>query len=107
MSAQKSKTETGSSVDFDLIIHTPARLQIVSILYVIESADFTFLTHQTGFTRGNLSSHLTKLEDAGYVDIEKKFIKKIPRTIVSLSKSGRKAFKKYKQDMKNLLDISD
>ena len=54
----------------DKIIHEPARLMLMAYLYVIESADFLFLERQTGLTRGNLSSHMAKLEDAGYVDVQ-------------------------------------
>ena len=90
--------------DIDRIIHEPARLLILAYLFVVESADFLFLMNQTGLTRGNLSSHLSKLEDAGYIDIKKEFVKKIPRTLLSLTKKGRRAFKAYRQNMKQVLD---
>lgn len=72
---------------------------IVSYLYVVESADFVFLRNQTGLTDGNLSSHLTKLESAGYIDIEKKFKAKKPQTLLKLSENGRKAFELYQKKM--------
>jgi len=90
--------------DIDRIIHEPARLLILAYLFVVESADFLFLMNQTGLTRGNLSSHLSKLEDAEYIHIKKEFVKKIPRTLLSLTKSGRKAFQTYRQSMKQVLD---
>jgi DNA-binding transcriptional ArsR family regulator len=72
-------------------------------LYVVESADFLFLERQTGLTKGNLSSHLSKLEIAGYVTINKEFVEKIPRTLISLSRKGSEAFKKYLSEMKWML----
>ena len=91
-------------VKLDRIIHEPARLNIVAHLYVVESADFLFLLHQTGLTRGNLSSHLSKLEDAGYVAVEKKFVDKTPRTLLSLTEEGRRAFQEYRTNMKQVLN---
>jgi len=81
--------------EIDKIIHGPARLTILAYLYVIESADFLFLKQQTGLTKGNLSSHLITLEKAGYVDVKKEFVDKIPRTLLRLSAKGRKAFRGY------------
>ncbi|MFX0076289.1 MAG: winged helix-turn-helix domain-containing protein [Candidatus Hermodarchaeota archaeon] len=89
--------------DIDKIIHEPARLMIMSYLYVVESADFVFLRNQTGLTDGNLSSHLAKLESSGYVDIEKKFKGKKPQTILKLSKQGREAFEVYRKKMEQVL----
>lgn len=89
--------------DIDRLIHEPARLLIMSTLYVVEEADFTFLMNQTGLTWGNLSSHISKLESAGYVKIEKTFIRKKPQSIAALSEQGRTAFNQYRQGMLNLL----
>ena len=96
--------ELKQMVDIDRIIHEPARFLIMAYLYVVESADFLFLMNQTGLTRGNLSSHLSKLEAAGYVAIQKEFVKKMPRTSLSLTDAGRKAFSDYRQQMKQVLD---
>lgn len=105
MAANKSEAdELKQVVDIDRIIHEPARFLIMAYLYVVDSADFLFLMNQTGLTRGNLSSHLSKLETAGYVDIQKEFVKKMPRTILSLSEDGRKAFNEYRQQMKQVLE---
>ncbi|MCK5145138.1 transcriptional regulator [bacterium] len=90
--------------EIDKMIHEPARLQIIANLYVVESADFLFLMNQTGLTRGNLSSHLSKLEKAGYLDIKKEFIRKIPRTLLCLTQDGRKAFDSYRKRMQRVLD---
>lgn len=85
--------------DIDRIIHEPGRLLILIYLYSVEKADFTFLKHQTGMTQGNLSSHLQKLETAGYIHTEKKFRNKRPLTIVRLSENGREAFDGYVRTM--------
>lgn len=90
--------------EIDRIIHEPARLLIMAYLFVVESADFLFLERQTGLTRGNLSSHLGKLEDAGYVLIKKEFVDKIPRTLLALTPSGRQAFSAYRDNIKQVLD---
>jgi DNA-binding MarR family transcriptional regulator len=90
--------------DIDRIVHEPARLLILAYLYVVESADFLFLMRQTGLTKGNLSSHMSKLETAGYVEVVKEFVEKIPRTMLRLTKAGRRAFKDYRQSMKQVLD---
>ena len=81
---------------------------ILTILYVVESADFLYLMRQTGLTRGNLSSHLSKLEAAGYIDVKKEFVDKIPRTLLRLTDTGREAFQAYRQDMIQVLqDLAD
>ena len=98
----KGKEELRQIVDIDRVVHEPARLLILSYLYVVESADFLFLLRQTNLTKGNLSSHLMKLEKAGYVNVEKKFVEKIPRTLLSLTKEGRKAFHEYSKRMKKI-----
>ena len=88
----------------DRLIHEPTRLMIMSQLYVVESADFLFLKHQLQITPGNLSSHLTKLEKAGYVEIVKEFIERKPHTALKLTKKGRNAFKAYQQNLKQVFN---
>lgn len=88
----------------DRIIHEPARLLILAYLSVVESADFLFLMNRTRLTRGNLSSHLSKLETAGYVEINKEFVDKIPRTLLRITEKGRKTFQEYRRSMKQILD---
>ena len=102
-------TKTGSEdlqpiADIDRTIHEPARLMILALLYVIESGDFTFLMRQTGLTWGNLSSHMSKLEAAGYIEVEKEFVGRKPRTMLRLTDEGRTAFQEYRQSMKQVLD---
>ena len=90
--------------DVDRMIHEPARTMIIAILYNLESADFLYLQREAGLTKGNLSAHLTKLEEAGYVRIEKTFRGKIPLTLCSLTENGRKAFDAYRQKLKQFID---
>jgi DNA-binding MarR family transcriptional regulator len=101
---EKNRENLIPITSIDRVIHEPARLMILAYLYVVESADFLFLMRQTGLTRGNLSSHLSKLETTGYVDIKKEFVDKIPRTLLALTPDGREAFRVYKQSMKQVLD---
>ena len=93
-----------SLVNIDQIIHAPARLTVLTYLYVVESVDFVFLKNMTGLTWGNLSTHLSKLEEADYVTIEKKFKGKKPHTMIRLTDKGRAAFREYKQNMQKVLD---
>ena len=88
----------------DKLIHEPARLQLMASLYVVDAADFVFLLRQTGLTGGNVSSHMSKLEAAGYVDVQKSFVGKRPQTVFRLTEKGREAFRKYRDTMKGLLD---
>lgn len=89
--------------DLDRVIHEPARLLIVALLNGVKEADFLWLLHESGLTKGNLSSHLAKLEEAGYVEIEKTFRGKIPLTLLHLTRAGRSAFAGYKKAMGGLL----
>ncbi len=102
--ARKTDNEKQQQLDIDRIIHEPARLKILAQLYVVESADFLFIMRQTGLTQGNVSAHLTKLESAEYVEIKKGYAGKRPQTMISLTNSGRKAFKKYVQEMRQVFD---
>ena len=77
-------------------------------LFVVQSADFLFLQNQTGMTPGNLSAHLKKLENAGYVEIIKEYVERKPHTVLMLTKKGRIAFKGYQQNLKKVLaDLSE
>jgi len=92
-----------SITDLDRLIHEPARLAIMSILFAAEEADFLFLLREAGLTKGNLSAHLTRLEEAGYVKIEKTFRGKLPQTICRLTPAGREAFEGYRKQLKSFL----
>ena len=87
----------------DPVIHVPARLSIVIQLYVVEAMDATFLVNRTGLTWGNLSTHLSKLEESGYVEVEKEFRGKKPCTMISLTEKGREAFRRYRATMQKTL----
>lgn len=88
-----------SLTEIDRLLHEPARTIIVAILAAVESADFVFLQRETGLTKGNLSTHLTKLEDAGYIEIQKTFRGKYPLTLCRLTEQGRKAFTAYRKQL--------
>jgi DNA-binding MarR family transcriptional regulator len=102
--ANKEKNNQKLNLDVNKLIHEPARLKILAQLYVVESADFIFIMRQTGMTQGNVSSHLTKLEEAKYVTIEKGYAGKRPQTMISLTNKGRRAFKEYVQKMQTIFD---
>jgi DNA-binding transcriptional ArsR family regulator len=93
-----------SVTDVDRIIHEPARLLITTILYAVETADFLYLLRESGLSKGNLSSHLSRLEATGYVSIEKTFRGKIPLTICRLTDSGRDAFRAYRDHLKRVVN---
>ena len=82
---------------FDPLIHQPARLAIMAVLAGCESADFSYLLEATDIDKGSLSKHLSKLEEAGYVQITKSFKGKYPNTSAALTANGRKAFKQYRR----------
>jgi DNA-binding MarR family transcriptional regulator len=90
--------------EINQVIHAPARLMVLVHLYVVESVDYVFLKNQTGLSWGNLATHVNKLEEAGYVAIEKGYKGKKPHTMIRLTKRGRAAFKDYKQNMQQVLD---
>ncbi|MCJ7622730.1 MAG: transcriptional regulator [Anaerolineaceae bacterium] len=89
--------------DINRMVHSPARLVILTYLYVVESGDLVYLLRQTGLTWGNLSTHINKLEEAGYIVIEKEFRNRKPHTLVHLTDDGREAFRIYKQNMLDVL----
>lgn len=94
--------------DIDQIIHAPARLMVLIYLYVVESVDYVYLMNLTGLTWGNLSTHLGKLEQAGYIEMKKEFRGKKPNTTIQLTPSGRAAFQDYKNNLKQVLvDLPD
>jgi DNA-binding MarR family transcriptional regulator len=100
---QLTPADLAEIAKLDRIIHEPARLSILSLLHIVDSADFTYVRRLIGLTRGNLSSHMSKLEAAGYLQIDKEFADKIPRTLLSLTPSGRAAFQAYRERMQQIL----
>ena len=89
--------------EIDRLVHEPSRLHILTVLSLVEGADFLFLMRQTGLTKGNLSSHLGKLESAKYVEIRKEFVEKIPHTVVMITPDGREALQAYRRKMAEVL----
>lgn len=91
-------------IDVDRNIHEPARLIIVATLSAVDEADFLYLLGATGLTKGNLSSHLGRLEAAGYISIDKEFVGKTPRTICRLTEEGRDALESYRRQMQRVVN---
>lgn len=89
--------------EFDRLVHEPARLVLLANLRVVDEADFLYLSRQTRLTAGNISSHMAKLADAGYVEIRKGFAGRRPRTVYRLTKDGREAFDRHKDLLTGLL----
>src|SRR5687768_14633710 len=90
----------------DRLIHEPGRLAILTVLSSVASADFVFLQRATGLTKGNLSSHLTRLEEAGLVEIEKRFIHKKPNTNVALTPLGRERIAHHWNQLERLKNLT-
>jgi DNA-binding MarR family transcriptional regulator len=88
--------------ELDRIIHEPGRLMIAALLSAVERADFLYLQHETGMNKGTLSSHISRLEEAGYVEVIKSYRGKIPQTLLQLTGSGRAAFEQYRSKLKAL-----
>ena len=101
---ESARGDLQSINEIDRIIHEPARLLILAYLYVVESADFIFLMRETGLTKGNLSSHMSKLEEAGYIEVSKEFVDRKPRTLLRISGPGQEALQAYRQNMEQVLD---
>ena len=88
----------------DRLVHEPARLKILSLLYVVDSANFIFLLKQTGLIRGNLSSHLSKLEEGGYMSVTKEFVDRKPHTLLALTEEGAKALQAYRKKLERIFN---
>jgi DNA-binding transcriptional ArsR family regulator len=89
--------------ELDRLVHEPARLMILMILQGVGEADFLYLQREGGFTQGNLSSHLLKLEEAGYVKIDKMFKGKRPLTVCRLTPKGETALSSYSRRLIRVL----
>ena len=95
--------QTQTFNELDRVIHVPGRLMIVALLFAIDQCDFLYLQHETEMNKGTLSSHLSRLEEAGYVEVVKTYRGKVPQTLLSLTASGREAFQKYRKKLKKAL----
>jgi DNA-binding MarR family transcriptional regulator len=87
----------------DPLVHSPARLMVMTYLYVVEKIDYVYLQRVTELSWGNLSKHLTKLEEAGYLETEKTFQGKKPHTSIHLTEKGRRAYRDYKDSIQQVL----
>ena len=103
-SRQARDVELKPLAEIDTLIHAPARLMVMTYLYVVDSVDFVFLKRVTGLSWGNLSKHLSRLEEAGYLVLDKTFRGKKPNTMISLTDQGREAFQEYKDKLQQVLD---
>ncbi|MFC2063178.1 winged helix-turn-helix domain-containing protein [Chloroflexota bacterium] len=105
----KGRKETTDStleiMNIDRLVHSPARLAILTYLSVVEEGDAVYLLNQTGLTWGNLSANVTRLQKAGYIEVGKEFKNNKPHTFLKISDKGRKAFSEYQNMMKGLLNI--
>jgi DNA-binding transcriptional ArsR family regulator len=99
--------DSNDDLALDRVIHEPARLAIMTVLSSVKAADFVFLQRTTGLTKGNLSSHLTKLEEAGLVTIEKRFVLKKPNTNVELTPEGKQRIARHWSQLDRLKRLSE
>jgi DNA-binding transcriptional ArsR family regulator len=90
--------------DLDPILHSQLRLAVISLLIGTEVAEFTYLREQTGATAGNLSIQITKLKDAGYIEVEKKFRNNYPQTLCRITPFGQQKFTEYVKSLKDYLN---
>lgn len=90
----------------DRLVHEPGRLAILTVLSSVTDADFVFLQRTTGLTKGNLSSHLTKLEEAGLVVIDKRFVGRKPNTAVGLTQRGRERITRHWEQLERLRHLA-
>ncbi|MDR3674727.1 MAG: transcriptional regulator [Acidobacteriota bacterium] len=91
----------------DRVVHEPARLVILTVLAQAEEVEFKFLEAVSGLTKGNLSSHIGKLEEAGYLVVKKFFRGKVPATSLKVTRAGRSALKKYREQLNQALHVKE
>ena len=91
--------------ELDPLLHSQLRLAIMSILMNVDEADFSYLKEKSESTSGNLSVQLDKLTNAGYIDMEKQFVGKKPRTTCKVTETGRRAFAQYIEDLRGYLNL--
>ena len=97
-------TKLRSLAEVNRLIHEPSRSVILAVLLAVESADFLYLQTETGLTKGNLSVHLSRLEEAGYISVEKTYRGKIPLTLCRMTEEGRQAFKDYRKQLQRFVE---
>lgn len=89
--------------ELNATIHAKLRLAVLSLLSGVEEAEFTWIREKTGSTDGNLGAHLLKLEEAGYIVVEKKFVQRKPISLYRMTELGRAELTNYVRAMKQLL----
>jgi DNA-binding transcriptional ArsR family regulator len=89
--------------ELDPILHSQLRLAVISLLVSTEVAEFTYIREQTGATAGNLSIQITKLKEAGYIEVTKKFRNNYPQTLCNITKLGKEKFTEYVNSLKDYL----
>ena len=104
MTSATQNGDTMAQANLNRIVHEPARLKILAYLSVVSSADFVYLLSRTGLTWGNLSSHMSKLENAGYIEVHKEIKDKRPHTMLAITEEGQQAFETYRREMLDLLN---
>jgi DNA-binding HxlR family transcriptional regulator len=97
------KPQIQAIAEIDRVIHEPGRLMIVALLSAVETADFLYLQHETAMNKGTLSSHISRLEKEGYVNVGKTFRGKVPQTLLSLTRTGRDSFEVYRKMLRGSL----
>jgi DNA-binding MarR family transcriptional regulator len=97
------RADLESVLNLDRTVHEPARLVILTVLAEAEDVEFRFLENVSQLTRGNLSSHISKLEAAGYLEVRKSFRGKVPLTTLKITRSGRTALKTYREQLSHIL----
>lgn len=103
MARERPGPDLSPLAEIDEVVHAPARLALLTYLYVVECADYVFLMRLTGLSWGNLATHLSRLEKAEYVVITKEFRGKKPHSTVKLTAKGRDAFASYKDNLQRIL----
>ena len=90
-------------MDIDRLIHEPARLMLMVLLSAVAEADFLYLLNETGLSKGNLSTHLSRLEEAGYINITKSFVGKTTRTVCQMTEDGLAALTAYREQIQAVM----
>jgi DNA-binding transcriptional ArsR family regulator len=96
-------SELRALASLDRVIHEPGRLLVMALLASLPECDFLFLLNETELSKGNLSSHLSRLEEAGYLELTKRFHGKVPQTVIRLTYAGRSAYAAYRRTMQAAL----
>ena len=100
---EKQESQLNLEIEINRLVHEPVRLKILAYLSLVESADFVFLVSRLGLTMGNLSAHISKLEEVGYIKVKKQFKENRPNTMVSMTEKGSLAYENYREKMLKLL----